>query len=253
MKNVDLLMIFQVPIAGLINSGENPTQVVLAGDPKQLGPVIRSPVAKQLGLCDSLLHRLMETMDMYQKHDGEYNSACLTKLLRNFRSHPYILKVPSDLFYGNELIPCGDMSITSSACKWEWLPTPGFPMIFHGVDGKDEREPSSPSFFNIAEVAEVVSYVEKIASSKFCGQRLRPFDVGIISPYRGQVNKIHRALERKGLNGYCVGSVEEFQGQERRVIIISTVRSNPAQLLLDQKFRLGFVREPKVNFNVLLR
>jgi helicase MOV-10 len=240
--------LFQVPIAGLINSAPKPTQVILAGDPKQLGPVVRSPVAKQLGLADSLLHRHMETIELFQKRDGEYNSRCVTKLLRNFRSHPKILKIPSDLFYSNELIPCGDSSITSSACNWEHLPTADFPLIFHGIEGKDEREPSSPSFFNMTEVAEVVNYVEKISTSKFSGQRLRPADVGIVSPYRGQVNKIHRALERKGLSGYSVGSVEEFQGQERRVIIISTVRSNPGQLALDHKFRLGFVREPRVFF-----
>ena len=45
-----------------------------------------------------------------------------------------------------------------------------------------------------------------------------------------------------------VGSVEEFQGQERRIIIITTVRSNKEYLQLDSKFRLGFLNNPKVCF-----
>ncbi|KAF4530667.1 hypothetical protein B566_EDAN004906 [Ephemera danica] len=224
-----------VPVAGLLDSEPNPGQLVLSGDPRQLGPVIRSPVAKSLGLDQSLLERLMLNCELYQKQeDGKYNALVLTKLVRNFRSHPTILKVPNQLFYDGEL---------------QYLKTKGVPLIVHGVEGKDEQDEGSPSFFNIAEVNQVVQYVEKIFDSKFCGQKLRPTDIGIISPYRRQITKIHRALERKKIEGLSVGSVEEFQGQERRVIIVSTVRSDPAQLSLDQKFRLGFVREPK-RFNV---
>lgn len=43
-----------------------------------------------------------------------------------------------------------------------------------------------------------------------------------------------------------VGSVEEFQGQERRVILISTVRSCSEYFQLDQTFKLGFLKNPKV-------
>ena len=61
-----------------------------------------------------------------------------------------------------------------------------------------------------------------------------------------QVQKVRRALEGKRWSDVTVGSVEEFQGQERLVIVISTVRSSDAHVPLDYQFNLGFLRNPKV-------
>lgn len=80
------------------------------------------------------------------------------------------------------------------------------------------------------------------------GGKLTQKEIGVITPYRKQVEKVRKALGKEYKN-VMVGSVEEFQGQERTVIIVSTVRSNPEHLSLDLNFKLGFLRNQK-RFNV---
>uniref|UniRef100_G3P529 RNA helicase n=1 Tax=Gasterosteus aculeatus aculeatus TaxID=481459 RepID=G3P529_GASAC len=231
-----------VPLAGLLDAESG--QVVLAGDPKQLGPILRSPFALKYGMGVSLLERLMTDFSLYRKVDGAVDNRFVTKLLRNYRSHPAILKIPNELFYDNELQYCADEMLRSSYCHWEHLKKQGFPVIFHGVTGIDDQEKSSPSFFNIAEAEVLMDYVRKLLQTdgKKGVATISPRDIGIIAPYRKQVQKIRKALTK-------VGSVEEFQGQERRVILVSTVRSSPNYLEIDKKFHLGFVKNEK-RFNV---
>ncbi|NWY72159.1 SDE3 helicase, partial [Erithacus rubecula] len=257
-----------VAIAGLLAPMDQQTnpkggQLVLAGDPKQLGPVLTSPLAIQHGLGTSLLERLMLHNPLYKKSGGGYNPQFITKLLWNYRSHEAILRIPNELFYDNELKVCrsNGPDIRNVYCTWEELPKKGFPIIFHGVCGEDQREARSPSFFNTAEIEVLVHYLKKLLLSRGSGScpTVSPKEIGIISPYRKQVEKIRRAvtclepdLQRlPDIGQLKVGSVEEFQGQERLVILISTVRSCSTYLQLDQTFRLGFLKNPK-RFNVAI-
>ncbi|XP_077973309.1 putative helicase mov-10-B.1 [Styela clava] len=180
-----------VAVSGII---KDEGKVVLAGDPKQLGPIIRSRVAKKHGLQTSFLERLMGN-PLYEKQNGKFNEHRVTKLLKNYRSHEAIIKISNEEFYDNELEVCAD---------------------------------------------------ELMRNSLYRRHRVTPEEIGIIAPYRSQVQEIRKKIKQPGIK---IGSVEEFQGQERRVIIISTVRSNEENLKTDARFRLGFLADPK-RFNV---
>uniref|UniRef100_A0A8C4TRH0 RNA helicase n=1 Tax=Falco tinnunculus TaxID=100819 RepID=A0A8C4TRH0_FALTI len=257
-----------VAIAGLLTAMDpetNPNggQLVLAGDPQQLGPVLRSPLSIKHGLGTSLLERLMLHNPLYKKSSGGYNPQFVTKLLWNYRSHEAILRIPNELFYDSELKACEsiELDVRSLYCAWEELPKKGFPIIFHGVCGEDRREAKSPSFFNTAEIEVLVHYLKKLLQSRGKGgcPSVSPKDIGIISPYRKQVEKIRKAITSldptlrslPDISLLKVGSVEEFQGQERCIILISTVRSCSEYLQLDQDFKLGFLKNPK-RFNVAI-
>ncbi|XP_076469698.1 putative helicase MOV-10 [Babylonia areolata] len=199
-------------LAGLLYMGrEHPAgkQVVLAGDPKQLGPILRSPFA------------------------------------RKFKLGMYLHCSPN-----SRLTASGSPAVTHRMCGWSALPNKDRPVLFHAVVGEDMQEASSPSFFNPFEVRQVLHYVGLLVNQT-CprGALIQEEHIGIISPYRKQVQKIKAELLQRGLDGIKVGSVEEFQGQERQVIILSTVRSNPRFLATDNKFAIGFLQNSK-RFNV---
>lgn len=90
----------------------------------------------------------------------------VVKLLKNFRCHDAILKYPNERFYAGELVPSASYSLIDTYANSPLLPTSNFPMIFHSVSGKDEREASSPSFFNIDEVLQVKAYVQKLKADR---------------------------------------------------------------------------------------
>ncbi|XP_029951705.1 RNA helicase Mov10l1 [Salarias fasciatus] len=234
-----------IPV-GLVS--EKNGQVVLAGDPRQLGPVVKSACAEAFGLGVSLLERLMAN-PLYSRQDWGYNPKLVTKLIYNYRSHETLLTLPSKLFYQGELCFKAPKEITDSLSQWKNLPKKGFPLLFHGVRGTEMREGKNPSRFNPPEAVQVMLYCCQLAKKLY--KPVSVSDIGIISPYRKQCEKIRVLLSSVGLLNVKVGSVEEFQGQEFLVIILSTVRSNESELSDDLQSTIGFLANPK-RFNVAI-
>ena len=88
------------------------------------------------------------------------------KLVKHFRSHPDLLYFPNTQFYAGELQPFADPAVTHSLLRFEGLVKKNFPIIFHGIVGKDQREASSPSFFNADEVTVVIKYALDLVRNK---------------------------------------------------------------------------------------
>ena len=227
------------------------TQAVLAGDPYQLGPVIKNPQCEDLGLAVSLLERYMD-LDIYERKEqykdhNYYDPIILTKLIRNYRSHPELLTVPSQMFYENELVPCAPSSLVDRVLNTGLsIPNPAVPFVFHGVVGEEMKENNNPSLYNPTEIVQVLTYIRLFIKAGFSSS-----EIGVITPYRKQAEKTRmmiQSLSDVDFRLIKVASVEDFQGQERPIIIISTVRSNNS--LPSEKVRLlGFLQNPK-RFNV---
>jgi helicase MOV-10 len=84
--------------------------VCLAGDPCQLGPVVRSPVAAEAGFGESMLSRLVSYYDSLPP--GISATAMMVLLVRNYRCHANLLRLPSNLFYGSALLPAANQQDT---------------------------------------------------------------------------------------------------------------------------------------------
>ncbi|TPX32696.1 hypothetical protein SmJEL517_g04200 [Synchytrium microbalum] len=248
---------FWIGIAGLMDTTPGRSQIVLAGDPMQLGPVLRSDIVKQFGLHRSYLERLTE-LPVYkpkQSQDGSHaqyeNPHLVTKLVRNYRSHPALLTLPNQLFYNSDLIPAADVAMRESLSTLPFLPNRNqFPLVFVGVNGKDMQEAASPSWYNPDEVSMVNQWVDKLRSAPR-SYGISSDQIGVITPYRRQVQRLRNRLQPSHGDAIKVASVEEFQGQERRIIIISTVRSSAKYFEHDSVHNLGFLRNPK-RFNVAI-
>lgn len=224
-------------------------QVVLAGDPMQLGPIVQSQLGSFFGLGVSFLSRLLQQFPYQRDPDGFetcYDPRLVTKLVMNYRSLPEILHLPNMLFYESELQPQLSSENSEEAKLLEMLRAElpekdGSPsaIIFHGVNGENYQDSESPSWYNPEEAAQVYLYLSKLYK-----YGLEPDDIGIITPYHKQVVQIRDLLLELNLKLPKISSVEAFQGQERKVIIISAVRSYNNLIDEDVKHSLGFVASP---------
>ena len=198
--------------------------ILLAGDPRQLGPVVHSRAAAPL--TTSLLERFAAAAlagagagaASAPAADGRRR---LTQLTRNYRSHADVLALPSQLFYDSALVPCADPATTSLPGAWLGAHDDGRSRVhFHGVRGSQQRDNDAPSWYNALEAAAVVDVVAGLMS-----HGLQVHDIGVIATFRRQVIKIRYLLRSRGLGAIRVGTVDDYQGQQERVVVISTVIS----------------------------
>jgi len=201
---------------------------VIAGDHKQLPPTVLSND-----------ERLKETL--FGALIGRHPE--LSRMLTvQYRMHASIMDFSNRHFYDGRLIAdesvahhtLADLGIRTSDRYPEILsPTP--PLIFVDTSGSgaaEARSERSTSYYNETEAEMVAEFAEALLQ-----MGLKPHHIGIITPYAAQIKAIKRRLEARDLS-IETRTVDGFQGQEREVILISFVRSNP-------KGEIGFLRDAR--------
>lgn len=117
------------------------------------------------------------------------------------------------------------------------MPNINFPLVFESINGVCEKEFGGTSYFNKMEVRMVINWCSKLSAAEWNERKFSTSDIGVVSPYKQQCKLIREELEINGFSDITVGTAEIFQGQERRIIIISTVRNGN---------ELGFITNEQV-------
>lgn len=234
-------------------------QIVLVGDQSQLGPRTASRGVLQKSLFERLLaqplyseHPLARakergghiprlTSDMFPLIRPPF-----TDLIRNYRSHPAILAIPSALFYHDTLEPVAEQ--TDALLDWSGFGGRDMPIVFHDNRGSDEIERDGGGWFNMEEATQAVDYTQS-----FLKLGVQPHEICVMSPFRAQVKLLRSKARARGfaMAGVNVGPLEAFQGLEFRVVILCTTRTRNRFIDQDIARGLGVIYEPK-RFNVAL-
>ncbi|GMH57900.1 hypothetical protein TrST_g5901 [Triparma strigata] len=194
-------------------------KLILAGDHKQLPPYVSSNNPKASQLSVTLFERLMS---LYE--------CVVLKISRmldtQYRMNEKINKCMSKLMYGSK-VKSGSENRDRTIDGLE-------PLIYVDTNGCDleETTESDGSRSNEGEAQIVLGRVLKLVGEFNIDCK----DVGVITPYNGQVRLIKSLLKGEGLDGVDVKSVDGFQGGEKDCILISLVRSNG-------KGEIGFLKE----------
>jgi len=193
-------------------------QLILVGDHKQLPPTVISREAERGGLGRSLFDRLIKCgMPTHM-------------LTTQYRMHPTIREFPSARFYDNKLEDGCTPAERPPAAGFLW-PDWDKPVAFVPIEGFEVEDEEGKSKSNIDEAAKVVSIVnDLLAAGDITTQ-----DIGVISPYNGQVRLLTDLFYQAGgfedgepYNGLEIKSVDGYQGREKEIIIFSAVRANAA-------------------------
>lgn len=211
------------------------SRVILAGDHCQLPPTVKSVEAMRGGLGRTLMERIAE---------GKPEVVTLLKV--QYRMNARIMKFSSDRFYGGMVESAPQVmhrGILDYDTPMAWIDTSA--MCAGEADRQLFREQFVGESFGRINKAEAVltlmtleNYFKKIGKARVLDERI---DVGIISPYRAQVQYLRRQIKKTGFfrpfrHLISVNTVDGFQGQERDVILISLVRAN-------DEGQIGFLRD----------
>lgn len=202
-------------------------RVILAGDHCQLPPTVKAPEALRAGLG----HTLMQTI-VKNKPD----TVSLLKL--QYRMNDEIMRFSSEWFYGGMLQSAPEVkyrSILDFDTPIEWVNT-------EGLDCNEEFIGENYGRINKSEaelsIEQLKGYITKIGRERFLDERI---DVGMISPYKAQVQYLRRLVRNDAFfkpyrQAITINTVDGFQGQERDVILISLVRAN-------EEGQIGFLND----------
>uniref|UniRef100_A0AC34F7V7 RNA helicase n=1 Tax=Panagrolaimus sp. ES5 TaxID=591445 RepID=A0AC34F7V7_9BILA len=213
-------------IMPLFTFGSKNTLFAIAGDPKQLDPVITSEILRNPEY-NTKLSTISRINDHPEYTEFRKNVKNFVILNTNYRSQMHISNLVSFLIYENILI-----SNIPSDCNdfigYSLLPNKAIPIVFCAINGKEERV--GTSYKNEREVLQIILTIENILTNI----NMKQSDIGVVTPYKANVYAIKKKLwlQYPEVN---VDSVEKYQGSEREVIIISTVRTES----------LGFLNDPK--------
>ena len=215
------------------------SRVVLAGDHCQLPPTVKSIAALKAGLGKTLMERIVEM-----------HPEAVTLLKIQYRMNDDIMRFSSNYFYEGKVESAPEVKYRSildldTAMEWISPEIPDNPECPDNPDNPDYREQFVGESFGRINKTEaeltldtLQHYFERIGKQRLLDERI---DVGIISPYRAQVQYLRRLLmKREYFKPFrrliSVNTVDGFQGQERDVIVISLVRSN-------DEGQIGFLRD----------
>jgi hypothetical protein len=161
---------------------------VLAGDPKQLGPVVQSIEAGKKGLHESLLDRMF-SHHLYGRHGGKYDERFITKLVDSYRCDPRVLQLNIELFYKDEL-NCLGRTPPNLLKKLEF----DRPIVFQRVLSEATRleHNYSPSLQNLKEADACIEFLFRLY---FMG--IEPHQVGIIAYYALQKAMLVERFEHR--------------------------------------------------------
>ncbi|MBM3442937.1 MAG: IGHMBP2 family helicase [Bacteroidetes bacterium] len=168
-------------------------RAILAGDPLQLPPTVLSKKAAALGLARSILESAIE------------NGYSCTLLDTQYRMKPSIAAFSSQQFYGGKLKTSEQLQDTGVHITFIDTAGAGF---------EEQRGPEGNSLWNEGEAGLVLQLIN--------AEGLLPFETVVVTPYSAQAEALGPMLPE----GMRCSTIDSFQGQEMRHVVVSLVRSN---------------------------